>query len=192
MEGKCWSSRGLHVPLALFQQKTDKDGLHQVICMMIQRQLYIRWGLCLPPKLKINWDYTIKFTMLTSLCSLLIRDQDRAAAANTPPAGCRLRLANWNPPARRHVFLCCIYLWDPQCSVNGQAWAKACKWLDICSGGQRPSALSVDRKGERFEVLGIDVPVISSHRLKKVLAWDNLFIKRVRGCELTWCTNRTI
>lgn len=112
----------------------------------------------------------VKVTMWASLCSLLIRDQDCAPAATTPSAGCWLWLANWK--------LTHAYLWDPHRSVDGQAWAKARQGLDICSGGQWPSALSVDRKGQRFEVLGIDVALVSSHRLQEVLAWDNLFRKK--------------
>lgn len=112
----------------------------------------------------------VKVTMSASLCSLLIREQDCAPAATTPSAGCWLWSADWK--------LTHAYLWDPHRSVDGQAWAKPGQGLDVCSGGQWPSALSVDRKGQRFEVLGIDVALVSSHRLQQVLAWDNLFGKK--------------
>lgn len=87
-------------------------------------------------------------------------------------AGCH------QPTARRHLRLCRTHLWDPQSGVDGQARAKAREGLDVGGGGQRPPALSVDGKGQRFEVLGVDMPVLSSHRLQEVLAGDNLWVQK--------------
>lgn len=69
---------------------------------------------------------------------------------------------------------CSIYLWALQCSVDSQAWAKARQWLDVGGDGQWPPALSEDGEGERLEVLGVDVTILSTNWLKQVLAGDNL------------------
>lgn len=44
------------------------------------------------------------------------------AAATSPPAALTV-----NSSLKMDTFLFWTYLRDPQCSVNGQAWAKACE-----------------------------------------------------------------
>lgn len=106
--------------------------------------------------------------MSASLCSLPIRAQHSPHTSSRVPA----------VTSQLRVCLCFTNLWDPERRVDGQAWAEACEGLDVGGGGQRPSALSVDGEGQRFEVLGVDMPVLSSHRLQEVLAGDNLWVQK--------------
>lgn len=67
-----------------------------------------------------------------------------------------------------------LYLWALEGGVQGQARAEARQRLDIGRGGQRSATLGEDGESQRLEVLGVDVPLLATHRLQQVLTWDDL------------------
>lgn len=57
------------------------------------------------------------------------------------------------------------YLWTLEGSVECQARPEACQCFDVGGGRQWSSALGEDGERQRFQMLGIDVPLVILHWL---------------------------
>lgn len=66
------------------------------------------------------------------------------------------------------------HIWVPEGSVEGEARAETRQWFHIGGGWEGSSALGEHGEGQRLEVLGVEVPFFTLHRLEQVLTGDNL------------------
>lgn len=66
------------------------------------------------------------------------------------------------------------HLWVLERRVDGETRTKARQCLEVGGVGQRPAALSVHGESQRFEVLAVNVPLPTVHRLQQILTGNNL------------------
>lgn len=81
-------------------------------------------------------------------------------------------------PKKSILILCASkavgHLWVLERCIDGEAWTEACQCLEVGGVGQRPAALSVHGESQRFEVLAVNVPLPTVHRLQQILTGNNL------------------
>lgn len=75
---------------------------------------------------------------------------------------------------KSHQFQIGSYLWVLERHVNGKTRAKARQSLEVGGVGQRPTTLSEHREAKRLEVLAVEMTLPTVHRLKQILAGNNL------------------